>query len=46
VGGGGGMGNRHTFSLTRLEPKTRTGAGSPRAKMDSVVGVRRQEPEV
>ncbi len=36
-GGGGGMWSRHTFSLTRLEP-TKTGVGSPRAKMDSVVG--------
>ncbi len=44
-GGGGGMWSRHTFSLTRLEP-TRTGVGSPGAKMGSVVGVRRQEPEV
>ncbi len=44
-GGGGGMWSRHIFSLTRLEP-TRTGVGSPGAKMDSVVGVRRQEPEV
>ena len=44
-GGGGGMCSRHTFSLTRLEP-TRMGVGSPGAKMDSVVGVRRQEPEV
>jgi hypothetical protein len=44
-GGGGGMWSRHTFSLTRLEP-TRTGVGSPDAKMESVVGVRRQEPEV
>ncbi len=45
-GGGGGIGmwSRHTFSLTRLEP-TRTGFGSSGAKMDSVVGVRRQEPE-
>jgi hypothetical protein len=43
--GGGGMWSRHTFSLTRLEP-TRTGVGSSRAKMDSVVGMRRQEPEV
>ena len=43
-GGGGGMWSRHTFSLTRLEP-TRTGVGSPGAKMESVVGVRRQEPE-
>ena len=38
------MWSRHTFSLTRLEP-TRTGIGSPGAKMESVVGVRRQEPE-
>ncbi len=44
-GGGGGMWSRHKFSLTRLEP-TRTGVGSPGTKMDSVVGVRRQEPEV
>ncbi len=44
-GGGGGMWSRHTFSLTRLEP-TRTGVGSPGANMESVVGVRRQEPEV
>ncbi len=44
-GGGGGMWSRHTFSLTRLE-STRTGVGSLGAKMDSVVGVRRQEPEV
>ena len=43
--GGGGMWSRHTFSLTRLEP-TRTGVGSPGAKMESVVGVRRQDPEV
>ncbi len=43
-GGGGGMWSRYTFSLTRLEP-TRTGVGSPGAKMDSVVGVRRKEPE-
>ncbi len=44
--GGGGMWSRHTFSLTRLEP-TRTGVGSPGAKMDSsMMGVRRQEPEV
>ncbi len=42
-GGGGGMWSRHTFSLTRLEP-TRTGVGSPGAKMDSVVGMKRQEP--
>ncbi len=44
-GDGGGMWSRHTFSLTRLEP-TRTGVGSPGAKLESVVGVRRQEPEV
>jgi hypothetical protein len=44
-GGGGGMWSRLTFSLTRLEP-TRTGVGSPGAKMDSVVGLSRQEPEV
>ena len=43
-GRGGGMWSRHTFSLTRLEP-TRTGVGSPGAKMESVVRVRRQEPE-
>ncbi len=42
--GGGGISSRHTFSLTRLEP-TRTGVGSPGAKMESLVGVRRQEPE-
>ncbi len=37
------MWSRHTFSLARLEP-TRTGVGSPGAKMDSVmVGVRIQE---
>ena len=44
-GGGGGMWSHHTFSMTRLEP-TRTGVGSPGAKMESVVGVRRQDPEV
>jgi hypothetical protein len=38
------MWNRHTFSLARLE-LTRTGVGSPGAKMESVVGVKRQEPE-
>ncbi len=38
------MWSRHTFSLARLEP-TRMGVGSPGAKMDSVVGVRRHEPE-
>ncbi len=36
-GGGGGMWSRHTFSLTRLEP-TRTGVGSPGAKMESGCG--------
>jgi hypothetical protein len=44
-GGGSGMWSRHTFSLTRLE-LTRTGVGSPGAKMESVVGMRTQEPEV
>ena len=39
------MWRRHTFSLTRLEP-TRTGVGSPGPKMESVVGVRRHDPEV
>ncbi len=34
-GGRGGMWSRHTFSLTCLEP-TRTGVGSPGAKMESV----------
>ncbi len=43
--GGGGMWSRHTFSLTRLDP-TRTGGGSPGAKMESVMGVMRQDPEV
>ena len=43
-GDGGGMWSRHTFSLTRLEP-TRTGVGSPGAKMDSVVGGRNQRFE-
>jgi hypothetical protein len=38
------MWSRHTFSLARLEP-TRTGVGSTGAKMESVVGVRRQEVE-
>ncbi len=38
------MWSRHTFSLACLEP-TRTGVGSPGAKMERVVGVRRQEPE-
>ncbi len=32
-GGGGGMWSRHTFLLARLEP-TRTGVGSPGAKME------------
>ncbi len=44
-GDGGGMWSRHTFSLIRLEP-TWTGVGSPGAKLEIVVGVRRQEPEV
>jgi hypothetical protein len=44
-GGEDGMWSRHTFSLAGLEP-TRTGVGSPGAKMNSVVGVRRQESEV
>jgi hypothetical protein len=43
VGGGGMWGRR--CHVTRLEP-TRTGVGSPGSKMDSVVGVRRQETEV
>ncbi len=43
-GGGGGMWSRHTFSLACSEP-TRTGVGSPGAKIESEVGVRRQEPE-
>ncbi len=43
-GGRGGMWSRHTFSLARLEP-TRTGFGSPGAKMERGMGVRRQEPE-
>jgi hypothetical protein len=38
------MWSRHTFSLARLAP-TRTGVGSPGAKMESVARVRRQEPE-
>ncbi len=42
---GGGMWSRHTFSSACLEP-TRTGVGSPGAKIESEVGVRRQEPEV
>jgi hypothetical protein len=32
------MWSRHTFLLARLEP-TRTGVGSPGAKMESVLGV-------
>ena len=44
AGRGGGMWSRHTFSLARLEP-TRTGVGSPGAKIERVVGVRMQEPE-
>ena len=44
VGVGCGVATR-SHSLTRLEP-TRTGVGSPGAKMESVVGVRRQDPEV
>ncbi len=43
-GRGGGMWRRHTFSLACLEP-TRTGVGSPGAKMEREVGVRRHEPE-
>ena len=43
-GRGGGMWSRHTFSSACLEP-TRTGVGSPGAKMESEVGVRTQEPE-
>ena len=43
-GSGVGMWSRHTFSLACLEP-TRTGVGSPGAKIESEVGVRRQEPE-
>ncbi len=43
--GGGGMWSRYTFSAACLEP-TRTGVGSPGAKIDREVGVRRHEPEV
>ena len=43
-GRGGGMWRRQTFSLACLEP-TRTGVGSPGAKMEREVGVRRHEPE-
>ena len=43
-GSGVGMWSRHTFSLACLEP-TRTGVGSPGAKMEREVGVRTQEPE-
>ncbi len=40
----GGMWSHHTFSSACLEP-TRTGVGSPGAKMESEVGVGKQEPE-
>ena len=43
-GSGDGMWSRHTFSLACLEP-TRTGFGSPGAKMEREVGVRTHEPE-
>ena len=43
-GSGDGMWSRHTFSLACLEP-TRTGVGSPGAKMEREGGVRTQEPE-
>ena len=43
-GSEGGMWSRHIFSLACLEP-TRTGVGSPGAKMESVMGVSKQEPE-
>ncbi len=43
--GGGGMWSRYLFSPACLEP-TRTGVGSPGAKIESEVGVRRHEPEV
>ena len=39
------MWSRHTFSPACFEP-TRTGVGSPGAKMESEVGVSKQEPEV
>ena len=44
-GVGRGMWSRHTFSPACLEP-TRTGVGSPGAKIESEVGMRRHEPEV
>ena len=44
-GGEGGMWSRHTCSPACLEP-TRVGVGSPGAKMEREVGVRRDEPEV
>ncbi len=40
-----GVASRHTFSLVRFEP-TKTGVGSPGAKMERKVGVKRQEPSV
>ena len=43
-GSGEGMWSRHTFSLACLEP-TRTGVGSPGAKMEREVGLRTQEPD-
>ncbi len=43
-GSGEGMWSRHTFSLACLEP-TRTGVGSPGAKMEREVGVRTHEPD-
>ena len=43
-GSGDGMWSRHTFSLACLEP-TRSGVGSPGAKMEREVGVRIQEPD-
>ena len=39
------MWSRHTFSSACLEP-ARTDVGSPGAKIESEVGVRRHEPEV
>jgi hypothetical protein len=44
-GGGGGMCSRHKFSPACLKP-TRTGVGSPGAKIESEVGVSSHEPEV
>ncbi len=44
VGECGEMWSRHTFSQACLEP-TRTGVGSPGAKMHSEVRVSKQEPE-